>query len=104
VELAITAFLGASNFPVRLASLMGVFCSLLTLAALGMIAGIALFTDSAIPGWAFIMTAIFFGSGIQLLCLGILGEYISRIHAEIKHRPAYFAEANENSQREMKAA
>ena len=53
---------------------------------------IRIFTDKAIPGWASMMTAMAFGSGLQLLCLGIIGEYIARIYDEVKQRPLYLVE------------
>jgi dolichol-phosphate mannosyltransferase len=104
VSLAITAFLSASNFPVRLASLMGALCSFLALSTLSVILGIRLFTDVAVPGWAPIMIVVFFVSGVQLLCLGVIGEYIARIYEEIKQRPAYFVESTETSHQQRVAA
>ena len=104
MNLAITAFLSESNLPVRLASLLGVFCSLSALVALTVILGSKLFTDFAVPGWASVMTAIFFGCGVQLLCLGVIGEYIARIYEEIKQRPAYFVESAGNSQQQQHVA
>jgi dolichol-phosphate mannosyltransferase len=104
LRLAITAFLNASEVPVRMASLMGAFCTLLSLAAIGSITGIKLFTAVGVSGWAFVVAAIFFASGVQLLCLGVLGEYVSRIHHEIKQRPAYFVDTMQDAQQDMKAA
>ncbi|MBQ9344267.1 MAG: glycosyltransferase family 2 protein [Kiritimatiellae bacterium] len=42
------------------------------------------------PGWASLMVGLVFLSGVQLLCLGMLGQYVSRIFEEGKHRPLYF--------------
>ena len=52
-----------------------------------------LFTNRAIPGWASIVLPIYFIGGIQLLALGVLGEYVGRIFKETKRRPRYFIES-----------
>ena len=46
-------------------------------------------SNSELPGFATIACGMFFLGGIQLICLGILGEYIARIHNEVKGRPVY---------------
>ena len=48
---------------------------------------------SSVPGFATIACAIFFIGGIQLICLGILGEYVARIHNEVKERPIYIVDS-----------
>ena len=54
------------------------------------ILGIAIFTNNAIPGWASTVLPIYFIGGIQVLSLGIIGEYIGKIYNETKRRPRYF--------------
>ncbi|MFK5985621.1 MAG: glycosyltransferase family 2 protein [Pseudomonadota bacterium] len=51
---------------------------------------IRFFTEQAIPGWASTILPIYFIGGIQLLSLGVIGEYIGKIYMETKHRPRYF--------------
>lgn len=92
VHLAVTAFLSFSSMPVRLVSFLGLLASLTALASGSVIVSIKLFTNLAIPGWASTMSALAFGSGIQLLCLGIIGEYIARIYDEVKQRPLYLVD------------
>ena len=92
IQLAITAFLSFSSTPVRLVSVLGLIASLAAMVAGTVILGIKLFTDLAIPGWASTMCAVSFGSGVQLLCLGIIGEYIARIYDEVKERPLYLVD------------
>lgn len=89
IHLALTAFLSFSTAPVRFVSFVGLLCSGGALAGALTIVAVKLFTTLAIPGWASMMTAISFFSGIQLLCLGILGEYVARIYDEVKQRPLY---------------
>ncbi|MCB0404851.1 MAG: hypothetical protein KDD51_08695, partial [Bdellovibrionales bacterium] len=92
VHLAITAFISFSNAPVRFVSILGLAAAGLALLAGVSIIAIKLFTSLAIPGWASIMTATAFWSGLQLLCLGIIGEYIARMYDEVKRRPMYLVE------------
>jgi hypothetical protein len=53
------------------------------------------FTTLATPGWSSILSGIAFIGGIQLLFLGIIGEYIARIFEQVKHRPHYFIASTE---------
>lgn len=89
-QLAITACLSFSHLPIRMVSVLGLLSSAVAIAfGLGIIA-IKLFTSRAIPGWASMMTLMAMSSGVQLLCLGLMGEYLSRIYQEVKSRPLYF--------------
>jgi glycosyltransferase involved in cell wall biosynthesis len=103
-NLAITAILSFSSMPVRMVSVMGLAASGGALISGMGIVGIKLFTDKAIPGWASMMTAMAFGSGLQLLCLGIIGEYIARIYDEVKERPLYLVEKVLSKKTSTKAA
>ncbi|HHH36990.1 MAG TPA: glycosyltransferase [Epsilonproteobacteria bacterium] len=53
---------------------------------------IVLFTDEAVPGWASTVLPMYFMGGVQLLAIGILGEYIGKIYKETKGRPRFFVE------------
>jgi hypothetical protein len=54
--------------------------------------GTKLFTNAAIPGWASTVLPIYFIGGIQILSLGVVGEYIGKIYMETKQRPRYIIE------------
>jgi dolichol-phosphate mannosyltransferase len=85
---AITSF---SSVPLKFASWLGYMASLLAFIYLS-----SVFVQKAlgytVPGFATIMVAMLFLGGIQLISLGIVGEYIGRIHNEIKARPLYIVE------------
>ena len=50
---------------------------------------IRIFSEEAVSGWASVMTGVYFLGGIQLICIGICGEYIGRIFMQTKKRPHY---------------
>lgn len=82
----ITAF---SNLPLRWAFYLGLFFGFCSLLLLGHVFYVKFISDDAVPGWATTTVSILFLGGIQLVGIGILGEYIGRIFEEIKHRPLY---------------
>ena len=53
---------------------------------------VRLFTNDAVPGWTSVVLPMYFLGGIQILCIGILGEYLGKIYAEVKARPRYVIE------------
>ncbi len=82
----ITSF---SVFPLRLISLLGVLFFLGALMVSLRIVYAHLFLDTTIPGWSSIVLPIFMLGGIQLLSLGVIGEYVAKIYMETKRRPRY---------------
>jgi dolichol-phosphate mannosyltransferase len=92
VSFAVDAVVSFSFAPLRLAVWTGFF--VLGLALLGIIYAVLLrfFADPSqwVRGWASIFVAILFMGGVQLISLGIIGEYVGRIYGEVKQRPLYF--------------
>lgn len=82
----ITAF---SNIPLRWAFYIGFLFGLISLLLLGHVFYVKYIANDAVPGWATTTVSVLFLGGIQLMGIGILGEYIGRIFEEIKHRPLY---------------
>jgi dolichol-phosphate mannosyltransferase len=82
----ITSF---SNFPLKLATLLGFFVSAIAFIVVLYTLYLRFFTNDTIEGWASIMISVLFLGGIQLICLGIIGEYISRMSANARNRPLY---------------
>lgn len=80
-----------SSYPLRMIFLLGLVVSLLTLGLVGW-ALIESLRGHVIPGWASIVIPMFFFSGLQMICIGLIGEYLGKIYQEIKARPRYIIE------------
>jgi polyisoprenyl-phosphate glycosyltransferase len=85
----ITSF---SSLPLRFISFLGMLVSLISMGMIGWVFWVKYFTSNALPGWASSVIPIYFLGGIQLLAIGVLGEYVAKIYFETKRRPRYFIE------------
>lgn len=92
LKLAIDGVTSFTAFPLRMISVMGILVSLVSLAMIMWVLWVKLFTNHALPGWASSVIPIYFLGGIQLLSIGVLGEYVAKIYFETKRRPRYFIE------------
>lgn len=90
MRFALDGITGFSSQPLRLASHAGLFFAL---ASLTLVVGLMIYKvgggQGIIPGWTSLAVAVLFLGGVQLLAIGILGEYIGRIYEEVKRRPLY---------------
>lgn len=91
-ELAITGITSFSDIPLRVWGIVGFIVSLVSLVYAVYIVTVTLLFGADLPGFPSIIVAIMFLGGIQLLSIGILGEYIARIFTEVKKRPQYIIE------------
>lgn len=85
------AFNGISSFSVKPISLIlgvGIFIIICSLLA-AVYALISYFTGHVVPGWTSLILSIWFLGGLQLLAIGLVGQYIGKIYIEVKHRPRY---------------
>ena len=89
VRFATDGILSFSTKPLQMAVALGMLSA--SVALLGIIYALTLriFTDLWVEGWTALFIAVMFIGGAQLLCIGILGEYIGRIYSEVKKRPLY---------------
>ncbi|MFH0908182.1 MAG: glycosyltransferase family 2 protein [bacterium] len=88
-NLAIEGFINFSSVPLRIASWIGALASLLGFGLLVWAIVSSLVLQRLPPGWASLVVMVLFFGGIQLLVLGIIGEYIGRIFDEVKNRPHF---------------
>lgn len=86
---ALDGIFSFSTVPLRLASYLGLFVSLLSMIGVLYAFYIKLFTVGVVPGWAAQWIGTLFLGGVQLLSLGVIGEYVGRIYGEVKRRPLY---------------
>jgi len=94
-ELAITGITSFSDVPLRVWGLIGFFISLFAMIYAIYVVTVTLIYGADLPGFPTLAVAIMFLGGIQLLSIGILGEYIARIFTEVKHRPKYLLHRKE---------
>ena len=86
---AINGIISFSTYPLRISTILGIFFSLLSILYLITVIIQKLFFQINVEGYATIVTLILLLGGIQLLCIGIIGEYIARTYVEVKRRPVY---------------
>ena len=87
--LALDGITSFSAVPLRVISILGLLTSLFALAVSVWVLVVALTKPSAVPGWASTVLPITFIGGVQILSIGVLGEYIGKIYMETKRRPRF---------------
>jgi polyisoprenyl-phosphate glycosyltransferase len=100
MQLALSGYVGFSTIPLRLASVLGVLS-----ATLGFLvafwAVMATILGAPTPaGWASTLSTVLLLSGVQLLVLGVIGEYLGRVYDEVRCRPAYVIEQTTGFERD----
>jgi polyisoprenyl-phosphate glycosyltransferase len=90
---AITSF---SHLPLQLATWVGILSAGVAFIAIPVVIVLRVF-DSYLPGFGSITIAILLLGGIQLIALGVIGEYVGRIYDEVKHRPLYIVRDERNA-------
>lgn len=81
-----------SIVPLRIVTATGIMVFAVSMLLSLFIVSVKLFTDRALPGWASTVLPIYLLGGVQILCVGILGEYMGKIYLEVKSRPRYTIE------------
>jgi dolichol-phosphate mannosyltransferase len=92
VGLALAGTTSFSSMPLRLSACVGFLVAAASVPYALWAIYAKLFTDLVVPGWASLLVAVLFMGGVQLVAIGIIGEYIGRIYNEVKGRPLYLAE------------
>lgn len=93
---ALGGFTSATSIPLKLWTYFGLFTSAFAFVFAIWIAYKKLVWGNPVSGYASLMVTILFFSGVQLITLGVIGEYLSRIFVEVKQRPAYLIEEKIN--------
>ncbi|KGF47910.1 glycosyltransferase [Veillonella montpellierensis DNF00314] len=95
IRFALDGIAAFSRAPLRMALYVGILCGLLSLLMILHILYVY-FSGEAVNGWTTLGMAIFFLGGIQLIGIGIIGEYVGRVFEEVKHRPLYWVRSTIN--------
>lgn len=98
INLAIEGILSYTTVPLRIATVIGVLTSLFAFIYMLVVFIKTLLYGDPVQGYPTMMIVILFLGGIQLLALGVLGEYIGRIFTETKNRPVYFVRTYNDEQ------
>ncbi len=88
LALALNSITSFSIKPIGLITTLG-FLIVIGSVAAAVYALISYFTENAVPGWTSLILSIWFIGGVQLLAIGLVGQYIGKIYMEVKHRPRY---------------
>jgi len=92
LRFATDGILSFSTKPLQLSVGLGMVCAIFALIGIVYALAMRLFTNIWVEGWTAMMIAVLFMGGVQLICVGILGEYVGRIYNEIKRRPLYIVD------------
>ncbi len=89
-NLAIEAITSFSLLPLKIATYLGIFTALVAFIFAGVVIVKKILFGDPVPGYPSLMAAILFIGGVQLITIGIIGEYLGRVFDETKRRPLYF--------------
>ena len=89
LKYAVDGIISFSTFPLKFVTTIGLITSFASVVYLIAVIIQKLFFGIDVPGYATIVVLVLFLGGIQLFCLGLLGEYLSKIYVQVKNRPIY---------------
>ena len=92
IELAIEGVTSFTLAPLRISTYVGLITSIFAMIYASFVFIKTVVYGIDVPGYASLMCIVLFLGGIQLLCLGVIGEYLGRIFVEVKSRPLYFVD------------
>ena len=89
IRFALDGITSFSNLPLKFATFIGFLVAGITFVTIIYALYSRFITHDVVPGWTSLILAILFIGGVQLICIGIIGEYISRLGANVRNRPLY---------------
>jgi dolichol-phosphate mannosyltransferase len=95
LRFALDAIASFSHAPLQVASVIGFWCALLSFASVPVAIGMRL-AGQFVPGITTVVLAVLLLGGLQLMALGVIGEYVGRIYDEVKQRPLYVVQGRLN--------
>jgi hypothetical protein len=91
IAFAIEGITSMSNKPIRYIPFAGLLCGLLGL-LMAVYVLVEVFSGNTVAGWASLMMSIWLLGGLQLMALGVIGEYVGKVYMETKRRPKFILE------------
>jgi dolichol-phosphate mannosyltransferase len=92
LRFATDGILSFSTRPLQMSITLGLLAAAVAMLGIAYALFLRVFTSIWVEGWTALMIAVLFIGGVQLICVGILGEYIGRIYNEVKRRPLYLVQ------------
>ena len=92
IGLAIEGITSFSELPLKLITILGILISFGSFGMALWALAVRIWNPSAIPGWASIVIPLYLLGGIQLLCMGVIGQYLAKVYSETKRRPRFIIE------------
>lgn len=92
ISLAVNGITSFTEMPLKFITLLGMFVSLFSFGLAIWALAAKLLHLAAVPGWASIVIPVYMLGGIQLLCLGVIGQYLAKVYSEAKARPRFIVE------------
>jgi len=92
VSLALNGITSFTEIPLKIITVLGMLVSFVSFGMAAWALFIKFFNSAAVPGWASVVIPLYILGGIQLLCLGVAGQYLARIYSEAKSRPRFIIE------------
>ncbi len=100
---SLESIIGFSTLPLSIAAFVGIlFCLISFIMIIVIIVKTLIFGDP-VQGWPSLVCIIFLVSGVQLFCMGILGEYLAKTYSEVKGRPVYIVKETEKDINKLKS-
>jgi glycosyltransferase involved in cell wall biosynthesis len=92
IALALDAITSFSVVPLRMITFIGFLIFVASMMVALWVLWVRFFTENALPGWASTVLPMYLLGGIQIFCIGVLGEYLGKTYIEVKSRPRFFIE------------
>ena len=92
LALAIEGITSFSDIPLKVITMLGLLISLISFGLATWALWIRIFNPAAVPGWASTVIPLYMLGGVQLLCMGVIGQYLAKIYSETKSRPRFTIE------------
>jgi polyisoprenyl-phosphate glycosyltransferase len=92
VSLAVNGITSFTEIPLKIITILGMLVSLFSFGMAAWALVTKFFNPGAVPGWASIVIPLYMLGGIQLLCLGVIGQYLAKTYSEAKSRPRFIVE------------